>query len=117
MWLLHTWHGDGNEQVNKRQNTTFKNQRQNNSLLSLLQNNAVPEKEDIKEVLDGNICRCTGYRPIFDAFLSFNDDPITEIEDLVTGKGIRCSKTGKPCPGSCSAQKVWEIGNVRKTDW
>ena len=40
--------------------------------------------QDIEDVLDGNLCRCTGYRPIFDAFKSLAnvDNPIPDIEDM-----------------------------------
>lgn len=34
---------------------------------SLLARNADPSEHEIREYLDGNICRCTGYRPIVDA--------------------------------------------------
>ncbi len=72
---------------------------------SLLQKNspANPSGDDVKEVLDGNICRCTGYRPIFDAFLSFTEGPLPEIEELVTKENrLRCPRTNKACSGSCS---------------
>jgi carbon-monoxide dehydrogenase small subunit len=35
----------------------------------LLSNNPHPSLEEIKEALSGNLCRCTGYLPIFDAIL------------------------------------------------
>jgi carbon-monoxide dehydrogenase small subunit len=34
---------------------------------ALLDNNPSPSREEIKEALSGNICRCTGYNMIFDA--------------------------------------------------
>jgi carbon-monoxide dehydrogenase small subunit len=35
--------------------------------LALLQENPSPDEKEIREVLSGNICRCTGYTPIIDA--------------------------------------------------
>jgi len=39
------------------------------SATELLENNPKPDLEEIKEALSGNLCRCTGYKPIFDAIL------------------------------------------------
>jgi aerobic-type carbon monoxide dehydrogenase small subunit (CoxS/CutS family) len=36
---------------------------------ALLRRNPDPSEEDVKEYLDGNICRCTGYQPIVEAVL------------------------------------------------
>ncbi|KAI8348586.1 molybdopterin binding aldehyde oxidase/xanthine dehydrogenase [Mortierella sp. GBAus27b] len=41
------------------------------SLYALLRNNPKPTEEEIEESFDGNLCRCTGYRPILDAAKSF----------------------------------------------
>jgi len=59
------------------------------SIYTLLANKAsVPYLE---EHLDGNLCRCTGYRPIWDAARSLCDD----AEDLVKGPcGVSC----RECP-------------------
>ena len=54
------------------------------------------KSQDIEDLFDGNICRCTGYRPILDAFKSFSDDANIEIKD-------RLSKLSQ------SAQKICPI--------
>lgn len=40
------------------------------SATELLKNNPHPSIGEIKEALSGNLCRCTGYTPIFDAILN-----------------------------------------------
>lgn len=39
------------------------------SATELLNNNPHPNLEEIKEALSGNLCRCTGYQPIFEAIM------------------------------------------------
>jgi aerobic carbon-monoxide dehydrogenase small subunit len=39
------------------------------SVTELLNNNPQPTLEEIKESIAGNLCRCTGYKPIFDAIM------------------------------------------------
>ncbi|XP_076057313.1 uncharacterized protein LOC143034854 [Oratosquilla oratoria] len=61
--------------------------------------------EEVDQLLDGNLCRCTGYRPIVDAFKSLAEDApqhlqekLVDIED--TYKAM-CPHTGEKCKGSC----------------
>ncbi|HSR43587.1 MAG TPA: 2Fe-2S iron-sulfur cluster-binding protein, partial [Longimicrobiales bacterium] len=37
------------------------------SAAALLDRNARPDREEIRDALSGNLCRCTGYRKIYDA--------------------------------------------------
>jgi xanthine dehydrogenase, small subunit len=45
------------------------------SLFALYLNDAAPDRETVVDALSGNLCRCTGYRPIVDAALCMNDLP------------------------------------------
>ncbi|XP_048626135.1 xanthine dehydrogenase 1 [Brassica napus] len=72
------------------------------SMYALLRSNKnSPSEEDIEESLAGNLCRCTGYRPIVDAFRVFakTDDALysgLSSLSLQDGSSI-CPSTGKPC--------------------
>ena len=55
--------------------------------------------EDVEHILDGNLCRCTGYRTIFDAFKTFASDApeslklrLADIEDLADKSKVCCKK-------------------------
>jgi xanthine dehydrogenase small subunit len=45
------------------------------SLAALHQNNPSPTRAEVNDELAGNLCRCTGYRPIVDAALSVQPGP------------------------------------------
>ena len=75
------------------------------AMSGLLQRDSNPTKEAVEKQLDGNICRCTGFRPILDAFKSFcqgdagNDSCAGDIEDMHPRQCIEvCSKVSKSVP-------------------
>lgn len=53
-----------------------------------------PFKRDLERLFDGNLCRCTGYRPILDAAAVFCEDPL-EDEPRVEGwrQAFRCARS------------------------
>jgi xanthine dehydrogenase/oxidase len=62
-----------------------------------------PSQEEIEENLAGNLCRCTGYRPIVDAFRAFaKKEAQAHTNDSVAANGksdggMICPSTGQPC--------------------
>lgn len=79
------------------------------SMYALLRSSETPPSEEqIEEYLAGNLCRCTGYRPIIDAFRVFakTDNALyTNSSSASSSKGdFICPSTGKPC--SCGGKAV-----------
>ncbi|KAM7365856.1 hypothetical protein PAMP_016751 [Pampus punctatissimus] len=44
------------------------------SMYALLKNNPTPKMADMEEAFQGNLCRCTGYRPILEGYKTFTVD-------------------------------------------
>ncbi|XP_047028807.1 LOW QUALITY PROTEIN: xanthine dehydrogenase 1-like [Helicoverpa zea] len=83
------------------------------SMYSLLQSKRDLTMLEIEQSLGSNICRCTGYRPILEAFKKFAKDApktieIPDIEDLKL-----CSKSNESCNKECEDED-WCI--VSKSD-
>lgn len=93
------------------------------SMYSLLRSRKeAPTESEIEECLAGNLCRCTGYRPILDAFRVFakrettpyTNDAITAAGGETTPKAgtFVCPSTGKPCDCGKPASQTFENGTT-----
>ena len=70
------------------------------SLYALLRNNDHPNELEVEEAFDGNLCRCTGYRPILDAAQSFSAEKSCGMAKANGGKGC-CMENGNATNGCC----------------
>ncbi|KAL8915107.1 MAG: hypothetical protein Q9171_000410 [Xanthocarpia ochracea] len=64
------------------------------SLYALLRNSADPSELEVEEAFDGNLCRCTGYRPILDAAQTFSMRK--SCGKSTTNGGAGCCKEARP---------------------
>ena len=74
------------------------------SLYALLRNHAHPSELEVEEAFDGNLCRCTGYRPILDAAQSFSDNKCCGKSSANGGDGC-CMENGNSSTG-CTMKKM-----------
>lgn len=63
---------------------------------------------EIENSFGSNLCRCTGYRPILDAFKSLSLKDIEELHELT------CPKTGRTCSKTCESEdEDWCLVNIQ----
>ena len=80
----------------------------------------VVNAQDIEDLIDGNICRCTGYRPILDAFKSFADDKDNGLQVKLNGMSEAAQKmcpiTQQKCVGRnlCGQKDMNRQGSVKE---
>lgn len=70
------------------------------SLYALLRNDSNPSEHDVEEAFDGNLCRCTGYRPILDAAQTFSAE-MSCGKATANGGGGCCMENGGKSGGCC----------------
>ncbi|XP_032090835.1 aldehyde oxidase [Thamnophis elegans] len=79
------------------------------SMYSLLRNHPEPSMEQIVSSLDGNLCRCTGYRPILDSFSAFSSEccPLAGSGKCCMEKEESKEKETYICSGLCKPEKFY----------
>ncbi|KAJ1987223.1 hypothetical protein GGI04_006140, partial [Coemansia thaxteri] len=75
------------------------------SLYALLRNNPDPTELEIEECFDGNLCRCTGYRPILDAAKTFADQAWKQGSSIAADGTVQVAEPkGCGIEGCCRLQ-------------
>ncbi|KAI0020389.1 xanthine dehydrogenase [Xylariomycetidae sp. FL0641] len=83
------------------------------SLYALLRNNESPNEHEVEEAFDGNLCRCTGYRPILDAAQTFSVEAACGKSTTNGGSGC-CMENGNGANGGCCKNKSLDDGQPIK---
>ncbi len=81
------------------------------SLFALYKNNAQPTRRDIDDALAGNLCRCTGYRPIIDAANRMYLD-YSSLQR--SGDWLREAHQAKSKPGSDEQQRAGRLQSLAR---
>ncbi|KAL8788107.1 MAG: hypothetical protein Q9213_001865 [Squamulea squamosa] len=84
------------------------------SLYALLRNNTDPSELEVEEAFDGNLCRCTGYRPILDAAQTFSTQKTRDKANTKGGTGC-CRENGTSQEnGGCCRSDVNVEGPIKR---
>eukprot|EP00126_Sphaerothecum_destruens_P011310 Sdes_comp20895_c0_seq2m18032 len=90
------------------------------SMYSLLCNKPAPSSNDIEDAFDGNLCRCTGYRPILSAFQTFTTAEMPQLcasGKICTSSRETCANTA-PKRSRCQYHETdAQVGIVSSPAW
>eukprot|EP01104_Vermistella_antarctica_P002504 TRINITY_DN12741_c0_g1_i1.p1 TRINITY_DN12741_c0_g1~~TRINITY_DN12741_c0_g1_i1.p1 ORF type:complete len:1615 (-),score=361.72 TRINITY_DN12741_c0_g1_i1:55-4899(-) len=78
------------------------------SMYSLLQANPDPSPSEIEAQFDGNICRCTGYRPILSAMQTFASDSAIAADPLAPSNHLP-RITGGHCRADAATSEALQL--------
>ncbi|CAL1540379.1 unnamed protein product, partial [Lymnaea stagnalis] len=81
------------------------------SMYALIRNNPEPDRHQLYDAMDGNLCRCTGYRPILDGLYPFTK----ESAGCPMGENCCRNQTTSQTNG-CNPSNGFTNGNHVETD-
>ena len=76
------------------------------SLYALLRNESDPSELEVEEAFDGNLCRCTGYRPILDAAQTFSKNKACGKATANGGGGCCMENDNGEAVNGCCMEKT-----------
>ncbi|XP_055916968.1 xanthine dehydrogenase [Eupeodes corollae] len=79
------------------------------SMYALLRNSSQPNMHDLEVAFQGNLCRCTGYRPILEGYKTFTNE-------FACGMGEKCCKLNGKTAGKITDDKI-EEGLINKSEF
>ncbi|XP_044734533.1 xanthine dehydrogenase-like [Chrysoperla carnea] len=83
------------------------------SMYTLLRNMPKPSMHEIETAFQGNLCRCTGYRPIIDGYQTFSEEWEIKQRKLLNGlcnMGVNC------CKNDPKPEKLFETSEFKPYD-
>jgi len=83
------------------------------SLYALLRNTDAPTEHEVEEAFDGNLCRCTGYRPILDAAQTFSVKSGCGKASANGGSGCCMEKNGAN-GGDCGKSDIKDDQSIKR---
>lgn len=82
------------------------------SMYALLRETPKPHMKDLEVTFQGNLCRCTGYRPIIEGYKTFTEDS----QNGVCGMGDKCCKVNGNSCGEEIDTKLFELSEFTPLD-
>ncbi|XP_039429165.1 xanthine dehydrogenase [Culex pipiens pallens] len=82
------------------------------SMYALLRNSAVPSMKELEVAFQGNLCRCTGYRPILEGYKTFT-------KEFGCAMGDKCCKNQNGTSNGCGVEvddKLFDVSEFKPFD-